>query len=281
MEDTNSITALTAEEARRLVDERLSGDVDNPGSLCLDGLTDLPEGVAEQLARHCGTLTLNGLPQLSSEAAALIAGSEGVEHWELNGLSEISNELAREICKHGNHGEFFGGGLLCLDGLCTLHEDVALLLAKYGGQLSLCGLTELSPELAKILAFHEGTLLLNGLINLPPLVAAALAKQEGILGLDGLATISSEVAEELARHEHKLSLNGLKAVSVELARKLAQCKSWLSLDGISDMTDAVADVFADMQSGLTLNGVAKISKDALVRLQANPDIQLPDGLSSS
>jgi len=279
MEDTNSITALTAEEARRLVDERLSGDVDNPGSLCLDGLTDLPEGVAEQLARHCGTLTLNGLPQLSPVAAALIAGSEGVEHLELNSLPEIALEVAKLIRSHGNHGQFFNGGLLALDGLAKVSDDVAYELAQYGGQLSLCGLAQISPDLAEILAKHEGTLLLNGLEEVTLPVAAALASQQGTLSLDGLATLSPEAAGALAQHEHKLSLNGLTAVSVDLARQLAQCNSWLCLDGITQLPDAVADAFADMHSGLTLHGVTEISKEALIRLQANPDIELPENLS--
>ncbi|MFM8272305.1 MAG: DUF1588 domain-containing protein, partial [Gemmata sp.] len=122
------------------------------GDLALDGLAELSDDAAAALADHRGgTLSLNGLKNLSDAAAAALARHDG--RLSLNGLATLSAAAAGALAKHP-------GDWLILDGLTTLTASAASALAQHPGVTSLNGLTALAPEALKALKT-------NAMIGLP------------------------------------------------------------------------------------------------------------------
>jgi hypothetical protein len=114
---------------------------------------------------------------------------------------------------------------LSLNGLTSLTEDLAAVLAKRGIRLELDGVTSLSPEIARKLSRKEpnvGWLLLNGLSSLTPDAAQALAEdaRQG-LSLLGLARLAGDVAAALAHFRGYLNVHVSDAFSHEAALALA------------------------------------------------------------
>jgi hypothetical protein len=79
----------------RDVAARLAKHID--GTLYLDGLTELADGVAEALRAHTGPLSLNGLRELSCDAAGQFATHR--DRLSLNGLESLSVDCARLLAK--------------------------------------------------------------------------------------------------------------------------------------------------------------------------------------
>jgi hypothetical protein len=102
-EDTDKITSLTPEQAKRLVAEVT---VDG---LSLNGLTTLDATTANALAEFKGDLTLSGLTTLDADTAKALAESKGY-YLNLNGLTTFDTETAKALAA-------FKGGRLDLDGL--------------------------------------------------------------------------------------------------------------------------------------------------------------------
>ncbi|MFM9059809.1 MAG: hypothetical protein ACKOSQ_11920 [Planctomycetaceae bacterium] len=170
-EDTNTITSLTPEEAKKLVAE--SGR-----QLFLRGLTTLSPEVTTALAQFKGDLRLNGLTTLDAQTAKGLAQSKG--DLDLPRLTTLSEEVATELAQHK--------GWLSLESLATLTSvELATKLGKQG---------------TKDLWFYE-------LTTFSPKVAAALAQHEGGLFFFKVNTLSPEAIQALAQHQGKLQLNDL------------------------------------------------------------------------
>ena len=83
----------------------------------------------------------------------------------------------------------------------VLTEEIAKQFIK-DDTLDLDGLTTLSDAAAEVLAKHEGDLCLDNLTTLSDAVAVALGKHLGsLLSLTGLTSLSDAAAEALAKHE--------------------------------------------------------------------------------
>lgn len=192
----------------------------NGAWLNLNGLKELSSETARVLARHNGILDLDGLTALSPEAEQALAKQEG--NLSLKGLTTLSSvPLAEKLAKQE--------GWLFLNGLTTLSDEAAQAIAQHKGcWLCLDGLTSLSDEAAEALGKHEGTLHLRGLITLSDGAAEALAECNGELSLCGLTTLSSvPLAEKLAKQEGEMTLTDLTTISREAAEVLAQHKGRL------------------------------------------------------
>ena len=121
----------------------------------------------------------------------------GLTRLELSNVSEISDEVAKELAKHR--------GWLFLNGLTSISDEAAKALSQHHGRLYLNGLKTLSDEAAKSLAKH-------GLV--PHRENDRIVKRGG-LHLDGLTTLSGEAARALAQQKGDLWLRGLTKLSDE------------------------------------------------------------------
>jgi len=200
-EDTNAITSLTPEEAKKLVAE--SGR----------------------------QLNLCSLTSLSPEVAAVLAGFKG-EGFCLDGLTTLSPEAAGALAKLPLQPDS-GNCWLSLNGLTSLTPETAKALAEFTGErLHLNGLTTLSPEAATALAGSQSnSLLLLRLTAITPEVATALADFKGAyLQLDGLTTLSDEVAMAFAGAKCRaLLLLSLTTLSPEAAMAFGKSAGWVCL----------------------------------------------------
>ena len=220
-----SLKSLTPATARELAKHH--------GPLHLDGLSELPVRVARELAAHDCTLSFGGLSSVTVEAVeALVAGiphpdlpgftTRHTGRLKLNGLKQLTPELARAIAKHPS-AIFLGGltaltpevarelgvdrhGFLELRGIEHIGDEEAELLGRTNGGLMLSGLKTITPRAAAALAKESGALFLNGLQDIPLPVALALAEHSGYLGLWGVKSASSESLAALAEHQGPVTL---------------------------------------------------------------------------
>ena len=110
-------------------------------------------------------------------------------------LFEYIDEAAAKIIS-GGKTEW-----LCLDGLIELTEEVARELITFEGRgLSLNALTKITDPVAEVLSNFTGELQLNGLKQISNHSATALGKHRGTLYLDGLTIFSVGAAEALVGH---------------------------------------------------------------------------------
>jgi hypothetical protein len=97
-EDTNKITSLTVEEAKRVVAQHNAKVKDT--YLNLDGLTTLDAATAPTLAEFKGQLlNLNGLTTLDAATATALAEFKGQSMW-LYGLERASFGAVRALRNH-------------------------------------------------------------------------------------------------------------------------------------------------------------------------------------
>ena len=109
--DTDKITSLTVEEAKRLMAEF-------PDRLALNGLPSLSDEAAKALGHHTGALELDGLTTLDAETAKALAESKA---WD----GQLPNITAFESPDS---------------------VEIAAALATRKGPLSLPNLTKISPK---------------------------------------------------------------------------------------------------------------------------------------
>lgn len=250
--DTNTITTLTVEQARRVVDiydeprndaERRVRDASLFSyGLELNGLTTLGDDVALELGRSVEGVALNGLSALSDGAARNLARCKGTLSFK--GLKTLPVRTAKALARH------VGG--LDLSGLKTLPEDVAMALGQHEGELDLSGVETLSDEAAGGLGQHEGPLKLNSLKTLSDAAAVALAKNQGNLLLFKVSAISDAAAKALGRHRGELWLSKVTTLSDEAAMALSQHEGRVQFSSLS-----------------------KLSLEAATALRSNPGIHLP------
>lgn len=280
----DGLTSLSAEAAAAL-----AGMHGHQWDGRLPSIKNLPDDVAQALARREGGLALNGLTTLSDEAAKVLGP-------KLDGrfpaLETLSPEVAQGLAKTR--------GPIVLDGLKTLSDDAAVALAndQHRGDLHLNGLTTLSPVAARAICKREGDLYLNGLTTVSEETLKALAEHKSpgyarpVVYLRGLTTLSDEnvatlatwpkwygelpaltTLSEKAAASLALSRNwdgklpALKTLAPEVARALAQRRGNLTLDALTTLSDETSAALAGHKEGtLALNGVTQLTPGAAAAL---------------
>jgi serine/threonine protein kinase len=201
-ENTNALTSLSVDEARRWVQKGRNG-----------------LGIRE--------LSFDGLSSISPEVARELA--VGMSFWQdvlsLDGLKSITPEVARALSTVPEYKT------ISLDGLESMTPEIATELGAFRGYLTLNGVKNLPPAYVPLLCAkkEDGSshgLELDGLETLSPALATALATVKGNLSLDGLTTIDPTTAELLSKEGRgDLSLGGLTDLSADSARQLARCSN--------------------------------------------------------
>lgn len=224
----SEVGGISLDAARAVADFR--------GDVYLDALEDLPGAVAEVLsAHHNGLLSLNGLCDVSDDAAKALADHHG--DLELNGLSEISDPVIERLFRHC--------GRLSLNGLTSLSEQALAALSRSFGEVSLDGLGPPFVEPAAFARQKAGTLTAD-------IVNRLLEEEPGVLfdgdtpkfgrRLDAYETIEEEAAKVLALATTKdgnygepafswpvVDLCGLKSLSLPAAAWLLRSRCILKL----------------------------------------------------
>jgi hypothetical protein len=223
---------------------------------------------AERLAAaRSGPLAVDDVVELSPEAAEVLVRYRG-RRLSLNGLTTVSDETAAVLATFG--------GALSLDGVRELSDTAIRPLASRAAGVSLGGLTHLTPAGARALAASPSrSVALPALVTVTPEVAEALALQDGMLWLDGLETLPEPVAEALGRHRGMLSLDGLRELSPEAARHLARHDGDLQLRGLRAVTRDVAEPFAGHHGDLILDGVERLPDDVARALARHGEAEDP------
>ena len=248
--------------------------------LDLNQLNTLSDSAASCLsAFKASQIDLNGLTSINAEATKILSKFRG--HLKLDGVTELSEEAAINLI---NHKDKYHDNGISLNGLTEISDSVAVALGRKNGFLSLNGLTVLSEAAADALGRQKGELFLNGLNSISDGVARALSKHqhlhiEGLkyisdataeylskykhsLVLDGLISISDAAADALSNHKGSLSLDGLETISGPAAESLSKLKGSLSLDGLKTISDAAAKALSEHEGSLSLGGLKSISDAA-------------------
>lgn len=226
--------------------ERLIGRKEN---VTFAKVTSLEPGVAAVLSKHPGNLNLPAITQLTPEVARALIGDKEHVWLALNGLKEISPDLARELAA--------AKCALQLDGVETVEPEIAEILATHKRSLSL-GLKSISPDVAQKLAMHEAWLSLHSLATIDVESADLLAKHRQWLSLNGLKALTPEIAEALGHYEgDKLDLDGLESLELEVAKRLAnaKCAGGIYLNGLKRVSPEVIQVLANGNSHLSFQGL--------------------------
>ena len=206
---------------KELLEETRGGEIEYPPG----SGTSVSEGLARRLSAACG----EDKPRTRSP-------------------DSLSDKQAEWLGRHQN-------GTLSLNGLRTLTDTQAELLALRSGNLWLDGLASLSDKQAESLGRHKANLWLDGLAAINDAQAQALALHRGSVSLSGITVLTAAQAKALSRHKGDLRLRGVSALSDEAAQAISQHSGWLMLDGLTTL-----------------------SAKAAVALQANDDVWLPDWL---
>jgi len=238
-----------------------------------------------------GWATLDAVTNLTPETAELLVKAE--RPLSLNGLTELSPELATALAKHAPV-KGFGSADLRLNGIKLLTPEAAGALAAHEGKVLLYGLERIeSLPLARKLARQWGELRL-GLIELSPEIAGELAKHRGneedktrpgvtvrrqdggasILRLDNIESLSPAAAEALAAHEGVLVLNGLTAlppaVAGSLAKRTGNSKTkrtgTLVLNSLPSLSTEAAEALAAFPGELVLKAVTTLTPETATAL---------------
>ncbi len=239
------------------------------------GLTLTRGHLTDQVIDELSPFSLLEYTDVTVEAAAILA--EQVVDLHLNGLSNLSVDAARALARHR-------GLILSLHGLTDIDVEAAAALGEYGGHLLLDGLQVLTPRLAEAFARHEGGLSLNGITHLDANAAEHLSHQTFVLSLDGLSSLTPEVATHLIDKQveradahadnvqqavsavlghHTLSLSCLTNLTPELARVLAQHNGMLILNGLTTLTlEAARELKHYSGPLLALDGVEQLEEEA-------------------
>lgn len=114
--------------------------------LGLSRLRSISVEAATELASYPGTLSLNGLRELSpalAEALSRFSPQTSLEQLNLNGVRRLDPEAAREFARFE--------ATLCLGGLTSISTALAEALVEVRGRLRLPGVRSLSSDAAEIL----------------------------------------------------------------------------------------------------------------------------------
>ncbi len=133
------------------------------GDLDLSGLKSLSLEVAKALSKFGSNnddnnLNLNGLTELPAEVAKSLSGCQ-CDTLYLNGLTSLSEELASALA------EFEYISAIELDGISYISDPVAKILSGFSASISLFGLTELSEIAAEYLGNHENSIFFSSTLE--------------------------------------------------------------------------------------------------------------------
>ena len=206
----------------------------------LFGLKTLTPAAGASLAKGGGIFDIRNFgPEVSDETAAAIAKQMAAgphRMIDFNGLKKLTYPpLAVALLSR-----YHGGPHSSLNGVAEITDDVARVLADYKGNLNgLPGLTSLnSVPLAAKYASQPGDLKFAKLTTVPDDVAKALASHKGKLDLSGVQSLSAEAAKAFATHEGELKLDGLKEISDEAAKALSQAVGSVSMGSLATASPA-------------------------------------------
>ena len=160
-----------------------------PG-LCL--AEDLPGN-----QKKTGALTVQQAAELVKKG-----NEQKVHRLNLNWLTSIDRDVAREL-------SYFGGNILCLDGLISIDKEVAHELTKVRPG-------RFGPWTSKDSKTPYKSIYLNGLISITKDVAQGLAKCDGGLQLNSLKLMDSEMVREFTKFKgFLLYIQGLESIAPE------------------------------------------------------------------
>lgn len=267
-------SSLMLNGLRAIPDSVAEGIAANAGDLHLNGLTEVSDVLFKAMLRRQGHLSLNGLKSLPSAALEWLPGHRG--SLSFGGLEELSLEEAAalskscfEVSEEIAWSEYCYS--ICLNGLKTLTQPVAAVLAGHEGPVRLSGLRELPQEVAEEMAKHgseDGSrgafLLALGMPSLSLGAAQALAKHRGAGLVLGVTALPVDVAEALVTYPAALAFPNLTSLSVEAARVLSRClDTVLDLGGLTSLPEEVAAPLSQW-SGQWLNfgGLTVLSVEA-------------------
>jgi mono/diheme cytochrome c family protein len=296
----DGITTLSdAAQATLLKTGGAAGHLGTRGGLSLRGLTTLsPAGASVLAARRGIEVMLDGLTTLTPETYEILA-TVHPHTWQPNlpRLTAVSEDLARAMSKRPPAlpglrelplpvATALGNVNGNLPGLQSLTPEVAELVVKSARQgINLDGLTTLTEDLAKVLAKTNGSLSLNGVKTLPDAVAEALGKVGVPLLLNGLEQISPTAVGKLGANPNVRSpvfLEGLKTLTDETANALAASPRWTGgLPRLTEVSEKVASALASSRAwNGALPGVKSLSAAAAKALAARSGNLTLDGLDT-
>jgi hypothetical protein len=236
-----------------------------PIELMIQSSVTLDSRTAEALSYACRVI-LNNVHELDEAAAYHLAQVEGTLC--LNGLKQISVEAARALGRAENTP-----GQLSLNDLQDISDSAATLLFPRIQWLELNGLTALSVAAAKSIGQGSKTVFLNSLESLSDEAAANLVKGKDMqLFLDGLKNLSPAAAAGLgslkASKDGTLSVNGITHLTPSVAEGLAKLKvSNIELNGVTELDAQTAAVCAKFRTKeLNLRGLKHLTSDAALEL---------------
>jgi len=221
--------------------ESANGNFDDPIYSEVCNLTKgvLTDEVAEAFAVFAddfGKFHFNNYSSIEDKAAEILAAQMDQSdydleiHLYLNELTSLSETAAKYL------SQIRLSGWLELNGLTEVNEEVASHLSSTTAFLSLAGVKTLSDEAARNLSQRRGIGLTLGLTSISDQAAEHLSNVVGSLDLDSLSTLSDEAAESLSRMDSKMppfDPLGQPMGEMEKAR--------LSLEGLEQLSDASAN----------------------------------------
>ena len=274
------------ETEEKVLTKKLVDHVSSLRDLPTNLYTRIEDAAAESLAKRVGYLSLDGLTELSDNAAESLSKQSNPERLfrillSLNGLTKLSDAAALSLSKHH--------GYLHLDGLTDLSDAAAESLSKHHGEiLTLRGLTKLSDSAAESLAKYNGVHLnLSGLSELTDAVAKSLAGVKGGLGL-GSYTLHSNIRNKIKTYvsEEKVLtkeiantgfLNALDTsiyVSIDDGAAENLGDHWFSLgyhldlSGLRELSADAAKGLVKWEQSIKLNGLRELTDTSAKKLQA-------------
>ena len=255
----------------------------------LNGISELSKPAALSLSLHKGGLSLNGLCSLSDEAANNFSTNHK-HKLDLSGLRQVSEKAVKQLMLCSNIrlsaatkqplvDKLINGNLNILE---SLNPQILSLISDAGDRdirIYLNGLTSITDDEAEILAKHQRGLFLNGLISLSDSSAEYFSNCNDTLSLNGLSELSDTAAKSLAKCECHLYLKGLSKISIKgitvLAKrlKLREYSTHFS-PKIEAMAEAysrlhemkVAD-YADLKQASHLHGLGELTPQILSLLE--------------
>lgn len=152
---------------------------------------------------------------------------------------------------------------LYLDGLKTITDDQAKLIAKNEVNLSLNGLTSLTDEQAKSLSTFKGKFVPRAFQGDPNYQRIFGTRCGGMLSLSGITALSDEQAKWLGKSKSfELDLNSLTTLNDLQAKYLGFYSGrYLQLNGIKSLTEKQIKSLAQFQGQIAFASLDKASKE--------------------
>jgi len=246
-QDTPAVADQNTKDDLILTKDIAEQFMEHPNTVKLDEFKSITAEAALVLSDSDDFLNLSSLTDLSVDVAKYLGQSTAPI--SLDGLKELSEEAAIELSANR-------GGFLDLKGLTKISDKAAVAIAKFkGNRLHLGGVTSMSDELAETLSMYKGTMIeLSDLSELSESAAEKFCKIHSFVSLPSLKHISAPVAESLSKLTDRVDL-GLESISEEVAAALAKNESLLVLSELSELTDGAAAALSKHRGSFLLYGL--------------------------